>query len=207
MTLVVIFRKLRNCCSITPTHTQAHTGPSTCVCMMAKRRNPQPEGYPGLRSKRQKLAPLLPHERDYLSLPTTDSLPLPVPPPPPSTNQHHHRYDLRVRPPRPPNPVVNGERRGNGENSLQDTGRWRNAHSFSLNYQQQQQHQRVSATSSQTRRRRQPSPQRKRRRKAPPNENDLVRDPHSVCIIEGVFGLRMRRRYRVRVAAAAVCSN
>ena len=149
---------------------------------MAKRRNAPStaEGYPGLRSKRPKLAPLLPHERDYLSLPTTDPLSLPVPT---AGQQHHHRYDLRVRPPRPPHPPVNGHRRGNGENVAKDSGRWRNAHSFSLNYQQQRLSNSSANSSSHTRRRQQPStsPTRKRRRHAPPNENSLV------CMLNHTF--------------------
>lgn len=140
---------------------------------MSKRRNPTYnmdglDGYPGLRSKRPKLAPLLPHERDYLSLPTNHPLALALPP----AKQHHHRYDLRERRPRPPNPSVNGHRQENAA-SICESGRWRNAHSFSLNYQQQQRLPR--------RCRRQvelppgsPSPQRKRRKRAPPNENELV---------------------------------
>ena len=157
---------------------------TSSLCPMSKRRNPTyttgvPDGYPGLRSKRPKLAPL-PHERDYLSLPTAHPLSLPLPP----VKQHHHRYDLRVRPPRPPNPSVNGHRRGNGEKSLHESGCWRNAHSFSLNYQQQR-FSNSSVTSSRTRRRHaepaqdSPNPQRKRRKQAPPNENEPVR--FSLC--------------------------
>ena len=140
---------------------------------MSKRRNPPStaDGYPGLRSKRPKLAPLLPQERDYLSLPTTDSLPLP-----PVKQQQHHRYDLRVRPPRPPNPPVNGHRQRNGEASLRELeagGRWRNAHSYSINYQQKQ--QRLSSTQK----RHVERPDRSRQRHFQLNENDLV------CIISG----------------------
>lgn len=149
---------------------------------MSKRRNPPSatESYPGLRSKRAKLAPLLPHKRDYLSLPNTDPLSLPLPP---MKQQHHHRYDLRVRPPRHPKPPVNGHSgQGNKESSssMRQSGRWRNAHSYSLNYQQQRLSN-SSATSSRTHRQRRlepartsSSPQRKRQKHAPPNENDLV---------------------------------
>lgn len=159
---------------------------------MAKRKLPPSEGYPGLRSKMPKLSNLLPHERDYLSLPTSNQLSLPAIPPPQQKQQHHHRYDLRVRPPRPSNPtsrVVNGHSRREGGGvkggptlataAGVTSTRWRNAHSYSLNYQQGS--QRLSnASSSRSRRKRQPSlipPKRKiRRRNNEPlhNENDLV---------------------------------
>lgn len=152
---------------------------------MSKRQNPAvvSGGYPGLRSKRAKLAPLLSHERDYLSLPTNDSLSHNNTLPQPPVKQHHHRYDLRVRPPRPPvpKPPVNGHRQlvNREATSLREKERWRNAHSYSVNYQ------RLSSShgmQSRTRLRCQiesgavssSSPQRKRRKQAPPNENDLV---------------------------------
>ena len=150
---------------------------------MSKRCNPAADtggGYPGLRSKRAKLAPLLPHERDYLSLPTTDSLP--HNPIPPAKEQHHHRYDLRVRPPRPqpPKPPVNGHRPPISREapSIRGNERWRNAHSYSVNYQLRLPSSHTA--SSRTQRRpvnpapMSPGPQRKRRKQAPPNENDLV---------------------------------
>ena len=169
-------------CVLTPSllHSLSYSLPIFLFCLsfrhaMAKRRNAPStaEGYPGLRSKRPKLAPLLPHERDYLSLPTTDPLSLPAPP---INQQHHHRYDLRVRPPRPPNPPVNGHGRGTRENAVKESGRWRNAHSFSLSYQQQRLSNSSANFSSHTRHRQQPSPSptKRRRRHAPPNENSLV---------------------------------
>jgi len=114
---------------------------------------------PAPRSKRAKLEPLLPHERDYLSLPTSE---------------HRHRYDLRVRPPRP-NHVINGRQaRAAAASPLREAARWRNAHSYSLN------HQRLSNSSTTSNRRRPApqleggSPQRKRRRQTGRDENELV---------------------------------
>lgn len=170
---------------------------------MSKRRNPTYntdglDGYPGLRSKRPKLAPLLPHERDYLSLPTTHPLAIALPP----VKQHHHRYDLRERRPRPPNPSINGHRQGNGP-SMCEAGRWRNAHSFSLNYQQ---HQRLPR-----RCRRQaepapgsPSPQRKRRKRAPPNENELVWIFLCIVLINYSWLLMIRPSRVIGVYAARI---